>query len=943
MQIKNLFLTSLCFLTLFTSSTFAITITESETNYITSSNISETTASGLYSNFAGTSISPRTITNSHAISTTGSGENGYGIKVAKSYNNVINSLGASITTTGNSGRGINVFDNSNVNNAGNITTYGTAAYGIRARTNSSVVNSGTISTNNTSTAYGIFIDGNNSSATNSGIISAKAYGIYSSANFITISNSGTINTNSGSSAHGIFVSAGSASASTSSNYSTINNSGTINANAHGIYTKDAFTKINNSGTITSGNTTSDYGIKNEGANSTITNSSIINSTTYAIYNSGAGTTINNSGTINGGIVIGDATLNISGGSISGEVDGSNNTGDVNINSNFTQSAAFTNLDLLNINSANTLTSNASISANTISIDSGASLTIASGSLVSGAIQGASAGVGTLNVATDFIASSAIGNSGNSLANLNINSYSSLTASNDIYANDIFLNGLLNFNGTNNLTIFGSLSGSGSGTINLGTNSQTIDGNFTLNGGDTLGASLGSGAVGNLVVNGLATIDSDSKLEITPTSSQGYIVDGTQFTLISGSDGSSINAISNPNISVNGSNSNIYGLLKFTTQTSGDSLILTIDRLSAANATPNQNAQNLYATINEIGASSTGLLSDFQGYLDSNGFTGDKLTKALQQISPQSSKAALLTTSNSAINALRPIEGRLIKLRNHAANGFWVQGLGSAAEQKDVQDDFGYKANSKGIALGADQEFSENSTIGAALNYNVSEVKSLDKLQKNLVSSGQISLYHSQNFDKYFLDSVAGFSWNLFSSNRSIEALEKNATAKFSGQTYLAKIKAGRIFQLQNGFSLTPEISLNLLHNKISGYSEKGADELNLKVGAISANFVESRAGINLGWMGKFPEMNEFKLFSAALKFSYGHAFVNDAPTTKANFIGQSKGFDSKISHLDNNSLKAGIEIAAYHKEFTTFIADYDFEKRTTSTSHLFMVKIRQEF
>jgi outer membrane autotransporter protein len=943
MSTKNLFLASLCFLALVASSASALTISEGETNYTTSSDISESTTSGLYSNFAGTSLTPRTIVNSHTISTTGSGTNGYGIRVAKSYNNVTNSLGAAIITTGSSGRGISVFDNSEVNNAGNITTSGSTAYGIHARTDSSVINSGNITTTNTSSAYGIYLSGNNGSANNSGTISTKVYGIYSDSNFININNSGTITTTTGSSAHGIFVSAGGSSAATSSDYSTITNSGTINANANGIYAKDAYTEITNSGTITSGSGSSAYGIRNEGANSTITNSAIINSTTYAIHNSGAGTIINNSGTINGGIIIGAGTLNILGGSISGVVDGSSNTGDVNINSDFTQSAAFTNLNLLNINSSNALISNASISANIISIDSGASLTIGSGSSITATIQGASASAGTLNVATDFTTTSTIANSSHSLANLNINSNSSLSTSSDIYADNILLNGSLNFNGADNLIIFGSVAGSGSGAINLGTNSQTIDKDFTLNSGDTLGTSLGAGTAGNLTVNGIATINANSKLAITPTSSQGYIVNGTTYTLISGSSGSAINAISNSDISVNGNNSNIYGLLKFTTQTSGDSLILTIDRLSAANATPNQNTQNIYTTINDIGAGSTGLLSEFQGYLDSNGFTGDELTKALRQVSPQSSKAALSVTNNAATNALRPIEGRLNKLRNHAANGFWVQGLGVSAEQKDIKDDFGFKANSKGMAFGADKELSENSTLGAALNYTRSDVKSLDKLQKNLISSNQVSIYNSQNFDKYFVDSVAGFSWNLFSSNRAITALDKNATARFSGQTYLAKIKAGRIFKLQNGFILTPDISLNILHNKIAGYSEKGADELNLKVGAISANFVESRAGINLGWIGKFKDIREFKLFSAALKFSYGHAFVNDAPTTKASFSGQSQSFDSKISHLDNSSLKAGVELAAYHKEFTTFSADYDFEKRATYSSHLLAVKIRQEF
>ncbi len=918
-------------LTFLAKQSHALTLGAGDTNYTTSADITESTTSGIYSNFEGTSPTPRAITNAHTITTTGSSTNGYGIRVAKSYNQVTNQLGASIVTSGSSGRGISVFDFATVTNAGSISTAGTSAYGIHARADSSVTNSGSITTTNTSSAYGIYLSGNNSSANNSGTISSKTYGIYGDSNVAQITNSGTITTTVGSSAHGIFVSAGGSSTASPSSFSTVNNSGTINANGNGIYTKDAYSEIINSGTITSNS----YGIRVEGANSTITNSGSVNS----IYNSGAGSVINNSGGILGGVVLGAGTINISGGSISGTVDGSTNTGNVNINASFSQTATFLDLNNLNINSASTLTSSAAISANTILIGAGSSLTLASGASVSGAIQGASDSVGTLNVATNFSATSEIGSSGNSLASLNVNSGAALTTANDIYATNILLNGALNFDGANNLTIFGSASGN----INLGTNSQTIEGDFTLNSGDTLGTSLGSGVAGNLTVSGLATINANAKLAITPTTSQGYIVGGTQFTLVSADTGSSINAISDSNISVNGVSSNIYGLLKFTTASVGDTLVLTVDRLSAESATPNKNTQNIYTNLNEIGAASSGKLSDFQGFLDSSGLTGDKLTSALKQVAPQSSKANLAVTSDIARNSILASETRLAKARQHLNTGAWVQSFGNSATQNEVKDDDGYQANSLGIIVGADKEIDSNATAGAALSFARSDVKTPDNLKKNLISSVQLGFYLGQNFEKYFLESFAGFAWNAFSSNRAITALDTNATARFSGQTYVAKIKTGRVFKLKNHFSFTPEASINILHNSVAAYSENGADELNLKVGAVAANFLEARIGVNLGYETKLLDSPEFTKVTSLLKFSYGHAFVNDAPTTSASFEGQSLGFESKISQIDLDSLRVGAEFAAHHEDFTSFSADYSLEKRASFQSHFLGVKVRQEF
>lgn len=931
----------LCLLLLFSNPAAAVTLTSGDSDYTTSADITVTSGSGISSTFSGTSSSLRKVKNLHAITTGNSGtvSSAYGIKFTGDYNQVTNDSSASITTTGSSGRGISLSDNSIAINSGSITTSGSTSYAIYAGGDSNnITSSGTITTSG-STSYGIYLSGSSNVASNSGTISTKVYGIYGDGDANQISNSGTITTTSGSSAHGIFVSTGSTSTASASNYSTVTNSGSISANANGIYNKDNYSQITNSGSISSGDDDSDYGIRNEGSNATITNSGDITSTTYAIYNSGSNSVINNSGNLTGGVVMGSSTLNISGGNISGEVDGET-LGDVNINANFNQSAAFTNLNNLNINGSNTLTSSASISANAISIASGASLTFASGSSVSGTISGS----GSLNIsATNFSTTAAIGSSSESLTNLNINSGATLTSSSDIYANNISLAGTLNFNGADNLTIVGDLAGSGSGTFNVGENSQNISGNFSLNSGDIFSSTLGNGTAGNLTISDSATINAASKLEITPSSSQGYIVDGTQFTLISGGSGSAINKISDENISVNGNDSNIYGLLKFTTAAVSDSLVLTINRLAPSEVTSNQNSQSIYSNLNAIGTSASGNLSDFQTYLDNSGLTGDALAQALNQAAPQSSKANLLVINNIVNNSTLSVESRIYKARDHLENGFWVETFGNSSSQNAVKDDDGFKANSLGIVLGADHEITPDTMIGAALSFSRSNVKSSDERKENLISSNQLSIYAGQKFEKYFLDYLAGFAWNLLSSSRAITALDATATARYSGQTYVAKIKGGRVYELANHFFFTPEISLNILRTSISDYSEKGAEELNLKVSAVSANFLESRIGAGLGWETRIPDVPEFKKVIALLKFSYGHAFINDAPTTSASFDGQASTFETKISHQDKNSIKAGFELAAHHENFTSFSADYNFEKRETYQSHFLAVKVRQEF
>ena len=490
-------------------------------------------------------------------------------------------------------------------------------------------------------------------------------------------------------------------------------------------------QIINSGTITTSSGSSIYGIRSEGDNSIITNSGNIISSNYAIYNSGEDAVINNSGNLSGGVYIGSGTLNILGGSITGNVDGSSGIGNVVVSANFNQTSIFKDLDILTINSAATLNSTNQISANRILIGADSVLTIMEGSSLSGEIAGVSDSVGTLNISgISFISENSIGEFGSSLKNLNITSDGSVTASDDIYVSDIFLDGTLNFNGADNLTIFGNLSGSGAGIVNIGEKNQIISGNLSLAAGDKLSLTLKNNGAGNIAVVGFADIAKNSKLAITTSSNQGYIASGTKYNIIEAAAGE-INSVSDENISVNGTNSNIYGFLKFTTDTTANSLVLNIDRLSAKEVTTDENAQNIYNNLSEIGANSTGKLLEFQEYLDSSGLNGDQLSKALKQLAPQLGKANLAVTNNVVLNSIKNAEMRLGKIHNDFSTGFWSQAIGASATQNATKDDEGYKANSVGMVFGVDEEISDSAIIGTALSYVRSDVKSLDGFKKTL--------------------------------------------------------------------------------------------------------------------------------------------------------------------------------------------------------------------
>ncbi len=928
---------------------FAVTLTSAETSYSTTADIT-TDDSGIISSSSGSSSSFRSITNNHIITTGNSGANSsaYGIRVSGDYYSITNSSGAEIITTGSSGRGISVSDFATISNAGSIITQGTTAYGIYGGGSSnSVSNSGSITTAESS-AHGIYLNGDSNSANNSGAISTSAgYGIYLNGSLNSFVNSGSILTSSGSTAYGIYISAGATLTADSSNFTTITNSGSVSSNSHAIYNKDNYVNIANSGTLSVASSSSIYGIKNEADNVVITNSGSISATKYAIYNSGQNITINNSGTLSGAVFLGSGTLNISGGTISGLIDGDGQQGSVEIASgvSFAQISNFSELSKLTINSAATLTSAATIDASNIEIGDGAILELSSGFAISGAtIFGASSGIGILNIGSDFdVVSSAVtlGNSSNSLDEINVSAAATLDVAQNIYAQNLNIYGNFNFNQADSLEISGNFSVLDGAVVSLGENSQKIGGNFTLNENSELQISMqenGAG-VGNFAVSGDVEISSAAKLQITTNSNQGYIPSGTEFRIIQAADVTKISQISDDNISLNSTNSNLSGLLEYQTAIGSDGLYLKLQRLDKDLVTQNENLQNIYQNLDEIGANSQGYLLDFQEYLDSGTVDATNADEALSQLRPNSNKMAFSTTFSALDNALRSVEKRLDSAKEV---NLWIHPLGFVSQQSAIKNDAAFGLQSIGAIFGFDAE-NDDSRFGGFLGYLRSEAKTKDNLQQNSISTFLAGAYIRKDFAHFFFDNLGAFAAHQFDARRDIKALSIEAISQYWGESVMNKFRFGWEKKLAHGLKLIPQSQLIIAHGAVSGYEEKGAKELNLQVGNSVSSYADLRFGGALAWKGKIPEVPEIETVAAEVKLSYGGILFAKQPKSVVSFSGQNSTFSDNVSQIIANSIKFGASFSGYCGDGTSLSLNYDLEKRSGYQSHLILAKINQSF
>ncbi len=710
--------------------------------------------------------------------------------------------------------------------------------------------------------------------------------------------------------------------------------------------------------------------------SSITNSGTINGnvdSSVALHYNDLDIT-NNAGSINGNILLGNhesSSFTLNGGSINGNLTSGNASQLLNLNGgSFNGNISLFSGSALNLATTELNGSLDSSSANSASVNLTDNNTIKSGSAL-----GSTNGLSAINISNDKIINV---NGSIKAQNLNIGSNATLNLGSDnIYANTTSLNGTLNFGNTNR-AINSNIVGSGAGAINLNRASHNIIGNLTLKNGDSLNINLiNANTFGKVTVTGITSIDANTNLNVAISPNYGFIASGSKYTIVDGQDGSFISAINDSKININNSNTNQFSILTFTTNSVNNDLILSATRKPAEAITSDSSSQSAYNVINEIGASATGELKSLQEYLDSSS-SSSQVKEALNSITPQDNNSIKFSHVNVINNSVKTAENRMDEIRfasldtssisktsdatiaeasyeggnsnNKSSglslgdsledNGIWAQTFGTAAKQNNINENDGYDSKSLGFAFGYDREVAKDTRLGLGLSYANSHIKSSDSLKTTNIDTYQINAYSGHSFGKYFLDTVLGFAWNDYTSNRTISVVNSVANANYQGQTYITKVRGGFVKDIGNGFNITPETSLNFVRNDTNNYTENGAGTVNLNVKGSSSNFLEGRLGLNLGY--RMTTKKHTKI-SPKISASYGYNFLNNRQTTTSNFVGQTATFNNLSSKIDPKSLKLGGGIDIYGANSFVVSGEYIMEKRDKYQSHSGVLRVRFEY
>ncbi len=475
-----------------------------------------------------------------------------------------------------------------------------------------------------------------------------------------------------------------------------------------------------------------------------------------------------------------------------------------------------------------------------------------------------------------------------------------------------------------------------GNLELGNSAHLISGNFSTAAGSALKLTiLNQTTSGNIVASGTAALDSQTRLEVSLNNSF-YIPSNTIFNIISAS------AISGSQllVDVNNSNSNQIGSMIFSTQIIDNRLVLVLTRAANQNLMNDEKTKNIYQNLLQIKNGGAEILA-LQEFIDDENIDYATKSKTLQSLTPKANNSL---TNIAFGNAKSSINTAIDRLQNFyaiaagdAPEGFGIWGKFFGNNSKSAQN---YNSKSSGFVFGFDHEVKNNLYVGLALSYARSGITSQVQMQDSSTNTYQINFYSSKNFEKFFINSILGFSQNQFSSQRKIDFQNLVANANYQGRSYIGKIEIGSSKNLKNGFVLTPLISSTYITNQVDAYEEKGAGSLNLKVKNQNDKFFEARSGILLGY--NKTTSKGFRL-NPNLKASYGHAFLNSRQSSTINFVGQDSSIRIQGQKQARNSAIFGFGLNIITSNALTFNAEYFIEQRRDFKSETISANLRYDF
>jgi outer membrane lipase/esterase len=238
-----------------------------------------------------------------------------------------------------------------------------------------------------------------------------------------------------------------------------------------------------------------------------------------------------------------------------------------------------------------------------------------------------------------------------------------------------------------------------------------------------------------------------------------------------------------------------------------------------------------------------------------------------------------------------IDARLLALRSNVNQdsqstsgplGVFLNGDVNFGDRDTTSKYPGYDFTTSGVTAGFDYQVSPGLAVGIALGA-VGNDTDLKGNRGSISSDGyNISVYSNYVRDSLYVNGAIGYGGNSFDIKRKTNFNNRTAVGNTDGNQLSVNVNGGYVAKSQN-ISFGPTAGLRYNRINIDGYTEKGADSLNMRVNDQQADSLI----LSLGAQAAMTiDAGKDSKIIRNIRANYEHEFANDTRTITSELISQ---------------------------------------------------------
>lgn len=239
---------------------------------------------------------------------------------------------------------------------------------------------------------------------------------------------------------------------------------------------------------------------------------------------------------------------------------------------------------------------------------------------------------------------------------------------------------------------------------------------------------------------------------------------------------------------------------------------------------------------------------------------------------------------------------------------WVLGSGSFSRTSGLAGSPDYRNDAGGFLTGVDYRWGGNFSTGLYAGYQYNDAK-YNGGGSSRGNSALFGGYASFSQDGYYADALVGGGYTGWQTRRQIEfgTIDRTARAEPGSGQFTAALNLGKDYQLGD-FTLGPILGAQFTYAGVGGFTETGADSLDLALGQQDADSLRTTLGGRVAYTWT-PTQN--LTLVPEIRMLWLHEFLDNPRTIDASLeggAGAAFGFETANPARDSVFAGAGVGV-----------------------------------